>query len=485
MTYDVAVLPKPRLLIGNEQLEEASGGAFEHRYPPTGEVQSVIPLGGAAEIDHALDVARAAAPEWRRIAPDTRRGLLRRLADLIRADQERLGDIVTHEIGSLRKGTARNALLAADWFDYYAGWVDKAHGEVVPLGVGVLDYVVEEPFGVVGVIVPWNGPLVAIGMKVAPALAAGNTIVLKPPEQAPFTSIRFAELVAEAGFPSGVVNVVPGGPEAGAALCSSTKVDKISFTGGGATATKVLEATARSLRPVVLELGGKSAALVFSDANIERAVQLSVAGCLITLSGQGCMLPTRLLVHNDIYDQVATMVSKAALALVTGDPFDNGSHLGPLVSASHRSNVHRAVTDAISDGAGELLAGGEEPDPSRPGYFYRPTVFGDVDTSSKLAQQEIFGPVLAISRFSDEAEAVSLANATDYGLAAYLHTNDLGRAHRVADALDAGSVAVNGFPVVPAGVPFGGVKSSGFGREGGRWGLSEFLRLKNVHLTLS
>ena len=272
---------------------------------------------------------------------------------------------------------------------------------------------------------------------------------------------------------------------AGAALCAHPGVDKITFTGGGETARKVLTAAAQGLKPVILELGGKSANIVFPDADLQAAAMMAVGAGLMTLSGQGCMLPTRLLIHDDVYDDVVARVVAGAEMLNVGDPWDPTTLMGPLATAAQLQRVGDAVQCAIAEGAGKLLGGGHQPTGLGGGYFYQPTVFGDVDPASDLARREIFGPVLSIMRFTSEEEAVELANDTPYGLAAYLHTRDLRRAHVLSAALEAGGVAVNGFPVVPPGVPFGGTKQSGFGREGGIWGLREFQRTKNVYIGLS
>jgi len=478
-------LPAPRLVIGGEDVISTSGGVYQHHYAATGEVQSEVPLAGPAEVDAAVAAARAAFPAWRGLDLNRRRDILQELARLLVADGERLGAIATLEVGTPNLLASSSSAMAADWFTYYAGWIGRSAGEVVPVPAGgALDYVLDEPLGVIAAIIPWNGPLISIGMKVAPALAAGNCVVLKPAENAPFSALRFAELAAEAGLPPGVLNVVPGGAEAGGALCSHPGVDKITFTGGGETARKVLAAAAQALTPVVLELGGKSANIVFPDADLDAAATMAVSAGLMMLSGQGCMLPTRLLVHDDVYDEMVTRVVAGADALTVGDPWQPTTVMGPLATAAQLERVTRAVDSALSDKAGKLLAGGRRPDGLDAGYFYRPTVFGDVDPASDLAQREIFGPVLAILRFGSEEEAVELANNTQYGLAAYVHTSDLRRAHVIASALDAGGVAVNGFPIVPSAAPFGGVKQSGFGREGGIWGLREFQRTKNVYIGL-
>ncbi|MFC5334197.1 aldehyde dehydrogenase family protein [Mycobacterium branderi] len=478
-------LPTPRLIIGPQELTSGSGGSYEHHDPATGNVQADVPLAGAADVDAAVAAARTAFPAWRDLDLNRRRDILLEIARKVLADQERLAAIATREMGMPNALAGTAAHLAADWFTYYAGWIGKCGGDVVPVPAGdAFDYVRDEPLGVIGAIIPWNGPLVSIGMKVAPALAAGNCVVLKPPENAPFTALRFAEIAADAGLPPGVFNVIPGTGEAGAALCAHPGVDKITFTGGGETARKVLTAAAQAFTPVTLELGGKSANIVFPDADLDAAVAMAIGAGLVTLSGQGCMLPTRLLVHNDIYDDVVSRVTAGAQLLTVGDPWEPTTVMGPLATAAQLERVSAAVDSAVRDGSGTLLGGGARPSGLGSGYFYCPTVFGDVDPASDLAQKEIFGPVLSILRFGSDDEAVQLANDTPYGLAAYVHTRDLRRAHVLAAALDAGGVAVNGFPIVPSGAPFGGVKQSGFGREGGIWGLREFQRTKNVYIGL-
>lgn len=478
-------LPVPRLIIGGEDITDAGGGTYEHHDPATGEVQTVVPLASAAEVDMAVAAARSAFPMWRDIDPNRRRDILLAIAKGILADEKRLADIATAEMGIPNLLAGQPVPIAAEWFNYFAGWIGKTGGEVVTVpGADAFDYVLNEPVGVIGSIIPWNGPLIAIAMKVAPALAAGNCVVIKPPENAPFTALRFAEIAAEAGLPPGVFNVVPGDGQAGAALCAHPGIDKITFTGGGGTARKVLAAAAQALTPVILELGGKSANIVFPDADLDAAAMMAVGAGLMTLSGQGCMLPTRLLLHNDIYDEVVARVVAGAGMLSVGNPWEPTTIMGPLATAGQLERVSGAVEAATAASAGTLLSGGGRLPDLGGGYYYQPTVFGDVNPASDLAQEEIFGPVLSISRFGTEEEAVEQANGTRYGLAAYVHTRDLRRAHTLSAALDAGGVAVNGFPIVPPGTPFGGTKQSGFGREGGLWGLREFQRTKNVYIGL-
>ena len=333
--------------------------------------------------------------------------------------------------------------------------------------------------------VPWNGPMMGMGQKAAPALAAGNTVVAKPPEIAPFGAVRFAELALEAGLPPGVVNVVVGGAEAGAALVRHAGVDKISFTGGAAAAREVMVAAAEALTPLALELGGKSANIVFADADLDAAS--TVGGLLgaVLLSGQGCALPTRLFVHESVAEELVDRLVAVVESAAVGDPLDPATLMGPLATEEARERVLGVIQDAIAAGAtvrtGGRALGPDDLDPELlGGWFLAPTVLTDVDDDHDVARLEVFGPVLSVLTFTDEDEVVARANALPYGLAAYVHTQDLSRAHRVARNLEVGSVTVNAFPSNSPTLPFGGVKQSGFGREGGKEGLEEFLRPKNV-----
>lgn len=481
------VLPANHMLIGDSWITESSGGSFQHVNPSTGKEQSTVPLAGPGEMDRAVQEARAAGRLWREYMPNERRDVLLRIASLLRARTDELAAIATLENGAPSCFTpVLCGELPAEYFTYYAGWVDKLCGEHVPVyPMKALDYTRPEPYGVVAVIIPWNGPMTSIGQKVAPALAAGNCVVLKPPELAPFTSIRFAELCLEAGLPPGVLNVVPSGPEGGDALVRHPGVDKISFTGGGATAHKVLQAAGENLTPVVLELGGKSANIVFDDADLDKAITMAVQIGIATLSGQGCVLPTRLLVQDTVYDEVVEQVVDLSETLTVGDPWEPDTVMGPVISADHCARIEGTIKRAQDEGAGQLLTGGQRLGGGlADGYFLPPTVFGGVDNRSHLAQEEIFGPVLSVIKFSSEAEAVSLANDTKYGLGAFVHTSDVTRAHSLAADLDAGYIGVNGFPLMPPNAPFGGVKQSGHGREGGLEGLREFVRIKNVYVEM-
>ena len=477
-------LPSGAILVGEERITASSGGTHEHINPATGKVQATVALAGPDEIDAAVGAARDAFGAWRAMPVDQRAGILFRFADLLREHTDEFSAIIALESGT-PIATGGGSRSSATWVQYYAGWADKLQGDVVPVyPLPGLDYVLPEPYGVVAVIVPWNGPVMSSAMKVAPALAAGNCVVLKPPELAPFGAIRFTELALEAGIPPGVINVVPSGAVGGEALTRHPGVDKISFTGGPETARRVMAAAAEALTPVVLELGGKSANIVFEDADLDAAAALAARLSLVVLSGQGCVLPTRLLVQDTVYDEVVARIAAMTGHFKMGLPLAPDTIMGPVISQGAVDRILGMVDRAKSDGA-TLVTGGERAGGDlAEGYFIAPTVFGDVAPDSELAQREVFGPVLAALRFSDEEEAVTLANSTRYGLGAYLHTNDLRRAHRVAAAVDAGYVSVNGFAGMAPGAPFGGVKESGFGREGGKAGIDEFLRPKNVFISM-
>jgi acyl-CoA reductase-like NAD-dependent aldehyde dehydrogenase len=479
------LVKEPVLLIGDRRLTHASGGTHQHVYAGTGEPTAAVPLGGVVEMDAAVRAARTALPRWRAMPADVRRDAMLRAAELIRTNAAELSFLQTLESAVPTRFARTFPAVTADFLAYHAGWIDKIGGEVIETWPArAFDYAVEEPYGVVAVVIPWNGPLVSIGQTVAPALAAGNTVVLKPPELAPFTAVRVGELFLAAGFPPGVLNVVPGGPDGGAALVGHPGVDKVHFTGGGDTARRVLAATAASLTPVGLELGGKSAHLIFADADPRVAARQALSG-LVILSGQGCANGTRVLVESPLYDEVLRLATTRLRRLAVGDPFADDTTMGPVISESACERILAVVGRARADGSGRLVTGGERLGGDlATGYFVAPTIFGDVAPDSELAQREIFGPVLSFLRFDGEEEAVRLANGTEHGLAAYVHTNDLRRAHRVARALEAGSVWVNGFAGISPATPFGGTKRSGYGRVGGRAGIREFTRPKNVWLAL-
>jgi acyl-CoA reductase-like NAD-dependent aldehyde dehydrogenase len=475
-------------LIDGTWLARTSLGTVDHTDPATARVNGSVLLSGAPEVDTAVAAAKAAYPQWRATSPDKRRRILQRVEELMEARAPELGRLTTLEIGAPALMAAALAHLCAGWFGYYAGWADKIEGATVPLSPALnpgLDYTLPEPYGVVGLILTWNGPITSVGMKVAPALAAGNCAVVKTSELAPHTVARFAEIALEAGLPPGVLHVLPGGAEAGDRLVRHPDVGKISFTGGIPTAKRILDAARHTLKPVLLELGGKSANVVFPDADLDEAVALTVRSCS-TLAGQGCNLSTRMLVHREVYDEVVESVRQRVAGLRPGDPFEPATTIGPVIDQAARDRVLGVVDRARKDA--RVVIGGHAVERSalapgvRDGYFVEPTVLADVDPHSDAAQQEIFGPVLTITPFGTEEEAVDLANATPYGLGTYLQTRDVSRAHRIAPLLQSGSVHVNGVSGQPPGAPFGGYKHSGNGREGGKEGLFEFLQIKNVYV---
>jgi acyl-CoA reductase-like NAD-dependent aldehyde dehydrogenase len=482
----IGLLPRPGLFIGGDWASVSEADPVVHTNPATGRATAEVVLAGPAEVDAAVAAATAAFPGWRRTPPAQRRDILLRLAGLMAAATPELAALSSLEMGQPFKGARAGVGGAVEWFRYYAGWADKLDGLVAPVAPGAaLDYTVPEPYGVVGAIIPWNGPVISLALKVAPALAAGNTVVLKPPELAPFSSLRFAALAAEAGLPPGVLNVIPGGGAAGEALCRHPGVAKLSFTGGSDTGRAVAIAAAEHHTPVVLELGGKSASLVFADADPAVTGKLAALLGVAQNSGQGCFLPTRLLVERPVYEAVLDRVVAVAEGVKVGDPFAGDTVMGPVVSEGAARRILSVVEEATEGKAGRLCTGGRRAGGDlAAGFFVEPTVFADADPTSSLVREEIFGPVLAVLPFDSEEEAVALANDTRYGLAGYVWTNDVRRAHRVADALEAGYVSVNGMAPLPPQAPFGGWKASGHGLEGGRAGIEEFLRPKNVYLSL-
>jgi aldehyde dehydrogenase (NAD+) len=479
------VLPEPALLIGSERLLKSSGGTHQHIYPATGEVTSALPMAGADEIDLAAQTARAAFAEWRVIPADQRRRLLLRLAALVREHADELSTLAMVENGTAHAFAHAYPELVADLFEYNAGWTDKLGGEVITTWpLRALDYTLEEPYGVVGIIIPWNGPFGSAGMTMAPALAAGNCVVVKPPELAPWSVLRLGELALEAGFPPGVVNVLPAGAEGGEALVRHPEIDFVHFTGSGKTGQLILRAAADTLKPVGLELGGKSPRILFADANIAGAVQETV-GNLAVLSGQGCIYGMRLLVEDSIYEQVIEMIKAYTGYLSIGDPFDPAVQMGPVINEAAALRIQGMIDRACAQGARLVTGGNRVGGDLASGFFIAPTVFADVAPDSELSRDEVFGPVVAVTRFTDEQDAVRLANDSEFGLAAYIWTADIRRAHSVADQLQAGNVWINGFIGIPVSVPFGGHKQSGYGRIGGREGIREFTRTKNVWTPLA
>jgi aldehyde dehydrogenase (NAD+) len=479
-----AELVDAALLIGTDRIHQTTAGSIDHINAATGKAQATVALAGVEEVDAAVAAAREALPAWRAIPGHQRRRILSRIEQAIEDHAEELTRITVLEMGAAWRFAQMNAGVAAGWFGYYAGWADKIESRVVPPAPAVgFNYTLSEPYGVVGIITAWNGPLISVGMKVAPALAAGNCVVLKPSELAPFSSIRFAELALEAGLPPGVLNVVPGGPQAGDRLVRHPGVGKVSFTGGVDTARKIMVAATDTVKPLTLELGGKSANIVMADADLDSCLPVAAMMSVLVLAGQGCGCGSRLLVADEIHDEVVARLKAILDASPIGDPLDPDTVIGPVVNAASRDRILGIIKTARENGTGTLAHGGSRVGgPLADGFFIEPTVFDDVPPASSLAQNEVFGPVLSIMRFSGADEAIELANSTSYGLGAYLNSRDLNTVHRMAARLDAGTVWVNGFSGLPPGTPFGGYKQSGYGREGGEVGLREFLQTKNVFI---
>ena len=476
-----------RMLIAGDRPAVDPRRSIEVVNPLTGATFARVADASAEEVGAAVTSAQAAFDGgWRTTNGAERARLMLRLADLIERHAEELGRVETSDNGKLLRETKTQARFAGRNYRFFAGLADKVMGHTIPLDAwDTFDYTLREPVGVAALITAWNSPLQLLANKLAPALAAGCTVVAKPSELAPLSTLRMADLVVEAGFPDGVVNIVTGGAEAGIALTSDPRLGRISFTGSVPTGQAVAAAAAKSLVPVTLELGGKSANIVFDDADLDRAVVGAVSG-IFAAGGQTCIAGSRLLVHDTVYEEVVRRVAERAQAIVLGDPTEEATQMGPVANAAQHERILRAIDEARADGS-RLVVGGGPPDDERlaAGSFVEPTVFADVDPASALARNEVFGPVLAIIPFTTEAQAVEIANSTEFGLASGIWTTDLSRAHRVARELVAGTVWVNTYRFSAAQAPFGGVKKSGYGRERGVEAIEEYLRTKNVMIDLS
>jgi aldehyde dehydrogenase (NAD+) len=474
------ILPDVNLIIGGEKRATGRGGVFDHINPSTGAKQAEVPMASPEDVDDAVAAARAAQPEWAALKGGERRDLLMRFATLIR-DYPHWTALSSLENGIPSRWAAVFSKGAYDWTSYYAAWADRLNGEVAAADDhdGFI-YTLSEPYGVVASIITWNAPLLSLGMKLPPALAAGNTIVLKPPEFTPFTAMVYAELARQAGIPDGVINVVPGGPDAGETLVKHPGVDKVSFTGGPTTAQAIMRGAADNLTPLLFELGGKGANLIFEDANLAEALPFSCRFAMAN-NGQGCALPTRMLVQRSIYDEVVDTVTAIMSAFKTGDPLEADTYIGPLITSTALERVQGMIDAAVAEKAGRLVVGGQRAGGAlADGYFIPPTLFVDVDPYSNLAQHEVFGPVLSLIPFDTEEEAVTIANSTAYGLTNYIQTGDRRRVRRLIPQLRCGTVGVNTGSCTTYLAPFGGVGISGFGREGGKAGIDEYVRIKSV-----
>ena len=471
------------LLIGGEW--RAGARRYCLTNPATEETLAEVGEAGEAEIDAAVRAARACfeAKEWRELSARRRGALLFRLADLLEERSQEIAEVETRNNGKPLFESKIDVAMAVETFRYYGGWADKLTGDTLPVSGNFFTYTLREPVGVVGAIVPWNFPLNLAAWKVAPALAAGCTVVLKPAHETPLTALLLGELALAAGFPAGALNVVPGpGPTAGAALVRHPLVDKIAFTGSTEVGQWIMREAAGTLKRVTLELGGKSPNIIFADADLAAAVRGAQSGIFYG-KGEVCAAGSRLLVEQSVHDQVVSELAQRAKKLVPGDPFDKNTRLGAIVSKQQQEKVLSYIAAGEQAGA-RLVAGGKAAKVNGKGYFVEAAVFDGAQPGMKIVDEEIFGPVLSVLTFAGEEEGIELANRSMYGLAAGIWTKDVQRAHRVARAIKAGTVWVNTYNFYDPAAPFGGYKFSGFGRDLGKEALKNYTEVKTVWVGL-
>ena len=483
----MAELKNYQMYINGEWLAAQSGKTFESINPSDGKPWAVIPEADEADVDVAVKAAHRAFTEgpWSTMTATERGKLIHRLGDVLAEHSESLGHCETVDTGKLFKETRWQARYISDYFYYYAGLADKVSGETLPIDKpNMWTMTIREPLGVVAAVVPWNSQLFLVAVKIGPALAAGNTVVLKASEHASAPILEFAKVFEEAGFPPGVFNVISGhGEPCGRALTTHPLVDRISFTGGPETARHVIRNSAENFAQVSLELGGKSPVVVFDDADLESATN-GVLLSIFSASGQSCVAGSRLLLQESIHDEVLARVAEKASKIRIGDPLDENSQMGPLATRAQLDNIDSMVADAIANGA-TLVHGGQQPAGMGDGWYYEPTVVACPDQRIGIVQRELFGPVVSALRFTDEAHALQLANDTRFGLAAGVFTADIGRALRITKGLRSGIVWVNTYRMVSPLAPFGGYKDSGYGRESGREAIYDYTRPKTVWLNTS
>ena len=474
-------LPELKLLINNQWVASESGRTFATVNPSTGEEICQVAEADAADVDKAVEAAREAFEHgpWRKMNASARGRLINRLADLIEHNADQLARLESLDNGKpVSVAKAVDVAKTVACYRYFAGWADKVQGKTIPIDGDFLCYTRHEPIGVVGQIIPWNFPMLMMAWKLAPALATGNAVLLKPAEQTPLSALRIGELILEAGFPPGVVNILPGfGPTAGAAIARHMDVDKVAFTGSTEVGHLIMEAAAKSnLKPVTLELGGKSPNIIFEDVDLDEAVEGAHMG-LFANQGQSCCAGSRVFVEETIYQQFVEKSIARAKKRIVGDPFDSRTELGPLVDQSQFDKVMGYIESGRVEGA-TLACGGDRI--GNRGYFIQPTVFSDVQDQMTIAREEIFGPVMSVISFKGVDEAIARANRTNYGLAAAVWTRDIKKALAVSGAVRAGTVWVNCYNIMDTRAPFGGFKQSGIGRELGEYGLQQYTQIKSV-----
>jgi aldehyde dehydrogenase (NAD+) len=474
-----------KLLIDNRWIPSESGKTFATINPSTGEEICQIAEADAADVEKAVRAARKAFEHgpWRKTMASERGQMLHRLADLIEKHADELARLESLDNGKpVSVAKAVDVAATVGCFRYFAGWADKIHGKTIPIDGDFFCYTRHEPVGVVGQIIPWNFPMLMLAWKLAPALATGNTVIMKPAEQTPLSALRIGELVVEAGFPAGVVNMLPGfGPTAGAAIANHMDVDKVAFTGSTEVGHLIMQAAAKSnLKRVTLELGGKSPNIVFADTDLDEAVEGAHFGLFFN-HGQCCCAGSRVFVEEKIYDEFVEKSSARARNRTVGDPFDPKTEQGPQVDQAQFDKIMGYIDSGRSEGA-KLVCGGERVGDR--GYFVQPTVFADVQDNMKIAEEEIFGPVMSVIPFKNLDEVVIRANRTTYGLAAAVWTRDIKKALAIANNVRAGTVWVNCYNVLDTRAPFGGFKQSGIGRELGEYGLQQYTEVKTVTVKL-
>ncbi|ODV42985.1 betaine-aldehyde dehydrogenase [Cupriavidus sp. UYMMa02A] len=471
-----------QLFINGRFTNAAEGGTIDVLNPHDGSLITKVAAATATDVDLAVAAAERAFPRWSGMAAAERGRLLLRLADAIEANAESLAQLESLDTGHpIRDSRALDVPRTAACFRYFGGMADKLQGSVIPVETGFLNYVQRAPIGVVGQIVPWNFPLMFTSWKMGPALAAGNTVVLKPSEITPLSTLRIVELMAEVGFPAGVVNIVPGyGHTAGQRLAEHPRIGKIAFTGSTATGRRIVEASQGNLKRVQLELGGKGANIVFDDANLDAAIN-GAAWAIFHNQGQACIAGSRLVLHERIADEFLDRFVTLADSIRIGNPLDESTEMGPLTSLQHLERV-KAYVDVAREQGGRVLAGGSAPRDASlaEGYYVRPTVVEARTPQDRIAQEEVFGPFVTVLRFGSDEEALRIANSTSYGLGSGLWTRDLSRAHRTAAAMEAGMCWINCYKRVNPGSPFGGVGQSGYGREMGYEAMHDYTEARSV-----